>query len=141
MFNWCKIAELNKYARHPPYLCTRLTGVPVATRRNRRTHLLPTVGHLVIYGPVLAAEQSVEEGSLACGEGRGWRFQGGDGLFYSYGRKRERIRGKKEAERARERDAGKESDRLTAEGTDQACTARVAKSIKDCFIDLTVRAR
>lgn len=36
---------------------------------------------------------------------------------------------------------GKESDRATAEGTDQACTARVAKSIKDCFIDLTVRAR
>lgn len=69
-----------------------------------------------------------------------------DGVFrevtdsFTRGGERERIRGKKEDEGARERDAGKESDRLT-EGTDQACTARVAKSIKDCFIDLTVRAR
>jgi len=49
--------------------CTRLTGVPVATRRDRRTHLLPTaVGHSVIYGPVLVAEQGVEEGLLAAKE-------------------------------------------------------------------------
>lgn len=36
----------------------------------------------------------------------------------------------------------KESDRLTGGGNrPSACMARVAKSIKDCFIDLTVRAR
>jgi len=83
-FESFKIVGLNG-SHHPSHLrrraCTRLTGVPVATRRDRRTHLLPTaVGHSVIYGPVLAAEQGAEEGLLlACGEERGWRFQGGGG--------------------------------------------------------------
>jgi len=58
---------------------------------------------LVIYGPVLAAEQGVEEGLLACGEGRGWRFQGGDGLFYSWRRKREDPREKEGRGSERER--------------------------------------
>jgi len=71
-FNSCKIVGLNALSSSTVYLqraCTRLTGVPVATRRDRRTHLLPTaVGHSVIYGPVLAAEQGVEEGLLAAKE-------------------------------------------------------------------------
>lgn len=74
VFNSCKIAGLNALVIHRisaarSGACTRLTGVPVATRRDRRTHLLPTaVGHSVIYGPVLVAEQGVEEGLLAAKE-------------------------------------------------------------------------
>lgn len=72
-FNSCKIAGLNALVIHgisaASSVCTRLTGVPVATWRDRRIHLLPTaVGHSVIYGPVLAAEQGVEEGLLAAKE-------------------------------------------------------------------------
>lgn len=133
-----------------------------AKRCSAPTSSLPAVGHSVIYGPVLAAAAAAaarragrarslarslaakEEGGVfrevarsdsfprtvqaavrerACERQKGWRV---------------RAAGKGER-KARER--RRESDRLTAEGTDRACTARVAKSIKDCFIDLTVRAR
>lgn len=71
-FNLCKIAGLNALVIHPISVASSVrasNGCPGSNPRDRRTHLLPTaVGHSVIYGPVLAAEQGVEEGLLAAKE-------------------------------------------------------------------------
>lgn len=81
--------------------CTRVSnGCPGS---NRRTHLLPTaVGHSVIYGPVLAAEQGVEDLLAAKEEGGVFREVADDWLFYSYVR-RERADGMAEGKGERER--------------------------------------